>query len=156
MKWNTSWQPAKFYSNMKLQRGKKFGRKSSQPLHSIIRYSVELCVLYKIGMASKNCISSASLLNVIIFYILFLTLWIDQEIFIGLHVFWFVEIIMSQLYLIIAWDPSKNGINITLWGESRDKTPMTKRQHLKPQYKKCSPQPQNPNPQTQKSVAFHT
>ena len=34
---------------------------------------------------------------------------------------------------------------------SRDKTPMTKRQHTKPRYKKCSP-----NPQTQKSVAFHT
>ena len=31
---------------------------------------------------------------------------------------------------------------------------MTKCQHPKPQYKKCSPQPQNPNPKTQKS--FHT
>ena len=33
---------------------------------------------------------------------------------------------------------------------------MTKCQHPKPQCKKCSLQPQNPNPQTQKSVAFHT
>ena len=33
---------------------------------------------------------------------------------------------------------------------------MTKCHCPKPQYKKCSPQPQNPNPQTHKSVAFHT
>ena len=26
----------------------------------------------------------------------------------------------------------------------------------KPKYKYCSPHPQNPNPQTQKAVAFHT
>ena len=32
----------------------------------------------------------------------------------------------------------------------------TERLHPKPQYRKCSPQPQNPNPQRQKSVAFHT
>ena len=30
------------------------------------------------------------------------------------------------------------------------------RQHPKPQCKKCSPQPQNPNTQTQKAVAFQT
>ena len=39
---------------------------------------------------------------------------------------------------------------------SWDKTPMTKCHCPKPQYKKCTPQPQNPNPQTHKSVAFHT
>ena len=39
---------------------------------------------------------------------------------------------------------------------SRDKTPMTKCQHPKPQHKKCSPQPQNPYLLTQKTVAFHT
>ena len=39
---------------------------------------------------------------------------------------------------------------------SWDKTLMTKRQHPIPQYRKCSPQPHNPNPQTQKSVPFHT
>ena len=39
---------------------------------------------------------------------------------------------------------------------SRDKTPMAKCHCPKPQYKKCSPQPQNPKPQTHESVAFHT
>ena len=32
---------------------------------------------------------------------------------------------------------------------------MSKRQRPEPHYNKYSPQPQNPNPQTQKSVAFH-
>ena len=46
-----------------------------------------------------------------------------------------------------------------VWGlctESPDKTPMTKCYCPKPRYKKCTPQPNNPNPQTHKSVAFHT
>ena len=41
-------------------------------------------------------------------------------------------------------------------GGSLDKTPMTKCHCPKPLYKKCSPQPQNTNPQTRKSGAFHT
>ena len=57
------------------------------------------------------------------------------------------------------WGAPALGANFDLgtkrqWQNANDKTPMTKRQHPKPQYEKCSPQPQNPNPQTQKSVGI--
>ena len=37
---------------------------------------------------------------------------------------------------------------------SRDKTPMTKRQHRKLQYKKCYPQPQNPKDKKISGISY--
>ena len=53
----------------------------------------------------------------------------------------FFHVVESQVFKNHRWQIVQN--------RSRDKTPMTRRQHPKSQYKKCSPQPQNPKQKSQ-------
>ena len=57
--------------------------------------------------------------------------------------------VTSTTKIIFWW--RKVNIGLKSW----DKTPMQKC-HLKPNYKKCFPQPKKPNPQTQNRVVFQS